>query len=357
MIKTGLVALLVLTVVGAGGVAIYENMRPEEAQALKAAPEAPPVVEPAAAVEAPVDSQAIVAEPAAAAPAQLGPSVGELWTVGGMLVNLDDFGFEIAPDDGSAPIYVELGPPTYWQAQGVTLQAGEHVNVQGFAQDGMYHAAVVKTSAGATLMVRDGLTGQPLWSGGAVNGQAGNASEQQAGAGQGQAQVSPEDWVTVQGTVMAVAQNSLTVQFQDQTQVTLQLGRSGFAAEQGVVFAVGDQVKVIGYDQLGQFRAGEIENLTQGGRLMLLDPNGRPLWAGPGTSGQSGQGGNGAAGGAGTRGAGQGGNGAASGAAGAQGGQGGYGAAGGAAVTGTQGAQGGQSTQGTGRGWRGGRSQ
>jgi len=345
MIKTGLVALLVLTVVGAGGFAIYENARPDEARMVRGAPEAAPVIEAAPAVELPANSQAAVTQPEPAAPAQSGAAVGEPWVVGGTLVTLDDFGFEIAPDDGTDVIYVELGPPTYWQALGVTLLAGEHVNVQGFAQDGMYHAAVVTTSTGATLTVRDAVTGQPLWSGGAINGQAGGASALQNGTGQPQAQVSPEDWVTVQGTVMAVAQNSLTVQLQDQTQVMLQLGRPAFAAEQGVAFAVGDQVKVIGYDQLGQFRAGEIENLTQGGRLMLLDPNGRPLWAGPGTSGQ---GGNGAQGGQGAQGA------AGAGAQGGQGGQGGFGAQGGQSGQGGNGTQGGQ---GAGRGWRGGRGQ
>ncbi|RPJ00311.1 MAG: hypothetical protein EHM39_05060, partial [Chloroflexi bacterium] len=63
---------------------------------------------------------------------------------------------------------------------------------------------------------------------------------------------------------------------------------------------------------VGQFRAGEIDNLTQGGRLMLLDPNGRPLWAGPGTtSGQSqnAQGGQGGQGQGGQGGQGQGGQG------------------------------------------------
>jgi hypothetical protein len=46
---------------------------------------------------------------------------------------------------------------------------------------------------------------------------------------------------------------------------------------------------VVGYWQGSTFKAGEITKTATGERLMLLDPNGRPLWGGPGRNGAGGQ--------------------------------------------------------------------
>jgi hypothetical protein len=151
----------------------------------------------------------------------------------------------------------------------------------------VYHAAVVTKSDGSQLIVRDAVSGQPLWSG------SGNAGQNQTATTSSEPQVTAEQWVTVEGVVTAGAQNSLTVTLTDGTVLTTQLGRPAFAAEQNVTFAVGDQVRVISYDSNGQFQVGEIDNLTQNTRLMLRDPNGRPLWAGPGGQAQGGLGQNG----------------------------------------------------------------
>jgi hypothetical protein len=54
---------------------------------------------------------------------------------------------------------------------------------------------------------------------------------------------------------------------------------------------VGDIVVVVGFYEGTQFNAGDITQVSTGLRLMLRDPNGRPLWAGPGNAnGQGGQG-------------------------------------------------------------------
>jgi hypothetical protein len=337
MFKVIAVGILVLTVIGAAGVAMYDNASANKDKAqngLVASQSATGNAVPGNQVA----TQTSQASPTTADLQQVsqGPQVGEPWMASGIIASLDGVGFDLVREGSGETIYVELGPTAYWQSQGVSLNAGESVAVEGFTQDGLYHAAVVTKSDGSQIIVRDLSTGQPLWSGGARNSQAqaGNGLQDGSRTPQPQVQVSPEDWITIEGTVTAVAQNNLTIQTIDGTTLALQLGQASFTAEQGVAFAAGDLVKVIGYDQNGRFRAGEIDNLTQGGRLMLLDPNGRPLWAGLGSSGNSGQGGNG-------NGNGGGGNGNGN------GGQGGNGNNAGA---------GGNATNGSGNGYRGGRS-
>ena len=52
----------------------------------------------------------------------------------------------------------------------------------------------------------------------------------------------------------------------------------------------GDTVTVLGFDENGNFQAGQITNESTGEILLLRDPNGRPLWAGRGQGGGQGQG-------------------------------------------------------------------
>ncbi len=286
MFKVIAIGMLVITIIGAAGVAVYDSSKPNQVQTQNSLVATPTSVPSAAPGNGAANQNRQANNGGGVQVQQSTSEVGQPWTARGTLVSVDDFGFELAADDSGQTVYVELGPTTYWQAQGVSLAAGDSVTVEGFAQDGLYHAAVVTTLDGRQIAVRDTVSGQPLWSGGAAGGQ-------NSGTQTPETQVAAEDWMTVEGVVTAVAQNSLTVETADATTLTLQLGRPSFAAEQGVNFAVGDQVRVIGYDSVGQFRAGEIDNLTQGGRLMLLDPNGRPLWAGPGSAGEQGQGGQG----------------------------------------------------------------
>jgi hypothetical protein len=215
------------------------------------------------------------------------------------------------------------------------------VTVNGFYNGDQYHAATVTKTDGSQLVVRtaDGL---PLWSGGAsnsqtvTNGQGGSAGQQsgqgnsgqgnsgQSGNGQGgngntaglgQTQVALEDWVTLNATVVSQDTTGLTVQTQAGETLTLQLGQARFVDGQEITFAAGDELEIRGFWQGATFRAGEITKLQTGERLMLLDPNGRPLWGGPGRAGSStgstgstGQGNSGQSG-SGQGGSGQGGNG------------------------------------------------
>lgn len=216
--------------------------------------------------------------------------VGEPWTAEGTIRTLDDFGFTLALADGS-DVYVELGPPAYWQAQGVTLSEGDSVTVEGFASGDQYHAASVTLENGQVLTVRS-TDGMPLWSGGA-GGYDGAGNPDANGLADGshtpQPQAQVDEWVTVEGTITAMTQNTITLQTTGGETLTVQAGQPRFMASQGVTFQIGDEVSVLGfYGENGQFVAAEITQLSTGLSVMLRDPNGRPLWAGPGAQGQGG---------------------------------------------------------------------
>jgi hypothetical protein len=85
----------------------------------------------------------------------------------------------------------------------------------------------------------------------------------------------------------------MTMSTADGELISFQTGQPRFFAEQGVTFQVGDEIQLVGFYQGDQFSAGEITQLSTGLRVMLRDPNGRPLWAGPGSGNGNGNGGNG----------------------------------------------------------------
>ncbi len=296
MLKKILIGLLSTTVVGSVGAAVaYQAAQPDVAEV--------PQVEVVAAEEIAMQAgnpqggygsgpqgqgQAGVQQQVVAAQ----ETIGIPWTGMGIIESFDDFGFTLALDSGLA-IYVELGPPAFWQAQGITLAAGQSVTVEGFTSDGMYHAAVVTFADSSQLVVRDLETGQPLWSGGATNGSGnGNAAANglQDGSHTPQPQASVDEWVTLEGTITAINRSNITMTLADGTSLTFQAGQPSFFTSQGVTLQVGDAISVLGFYQNDQFMAGEIVQTATGLRVMLRDPNGRPLWAGPGGSGSGGNG-------------------------------------------------------------------
>ena len=207
---------------------------------------------------------------------------GEPWLEAGTITEIDDNGFQFALQNGES-VYVELGPPEYWQNQGVELQVGQTVTVNGSINEGMIHAVQVMFADGQTLQVRTE-TGQPMWSGGAESGQGQNGA-----SGDGdhtpdpQAQV--DEWVTIEGTLMSFQGGNMTMSTAEGEILSFQTGRPSFFAEQNVTFQVGDEIVVVGFYENEQFMAGDITQVSTGLRVMLRDPNGRPLWAGPGNGG------------------------------------------------------------------------
>ncbi len=299
-----IVGLLVLTVLGAVAVGLYDasqSNKPVDANQLLAleTDQTAPVQQSMSATQTPTVETPVPPATPTVAPVQpiqqqqASSQIGEPWQDSGMIAAFDTNGMFLTGTT-SGEIYVELGPSMFWQQQPVSLAVGETVSVDGFYNGEQYHAVSVSKTDGTQLAVRtaDGL---PLWSGGANNSNGNGGQGQQAGGDA--VLVAPDEWVTIEGVVTVASGNALTMQTVNAETINLQLGQRSFVDTQHITFAVGDEITVLGYWQGTQFKAGEITNVQTGERLMLLDPNGRPLWGGPGRNGEQGQGGNGNAGG------------------------------------------------------------
>jgi hypothetical protein len=216
---------------------------------------------------------------------------GEPWQATGTIVAVDDYGFDFSTDSGDN-IYIELGPPDFWQSQGVELVADQQATVFGSINEGMIHATQVQLADGQTLKLRNEI-GQPLWSGG-VNNSRGKNSAQGNGENVPQPQAQVDEWITIQGTLMSFQGGNMMLGTPEGELIALQTGQPRFFAEQGVSFQVGDEISAVGFYEGENFVAGDITQVSTGLRVMLRDPNGRPLWAGPGNgNGNNGTGGGG----------------------------------------------------------------
>ncbi len=211
-------------------------------------------------------------------------SLGDSWMETGVIATIEDAGIEMTLENGETA-FVELGPSDYWTNQGFTLEVGQIVTVDGSYNEGMIHATAVQTADGQVLQLRNE-NGQPMWSGEASGEQGQNGH----GGGEGQLQV--DEWITVEGTLMSFQGGNMTMSTSEGEILSFKTGQPRFFAEQNVTFSVGDEVIVVGFYQGEQFQAGDITQVSTGLRVMLRDPNGRPLWAGQGNGG-SGGGGNG----------------------------------------------------------------
>ncbi len=268
MFKKILIAVLGITVVGAAGAALAY-------QTASRSPDAAPTLSP------------VVGSPRNGSQAQAGmaqEAEGEPWETTGTIAHVDDFGIDLETAEGES-VYIELGPPAYWQSQGVELSPGQVVSVSGSINEGMVHAFRVQLENGETLRLRSE-NGQPLWSGGAQQG--GNGAWE--GTHQPEPQVQPDEWITLEGTLMSYQGNMMTIGTDDGQLIAFQTGRPGFFSSQGVAFQVGDEIVVTGFYQGDRFVAGDILRVATGERVMLRDPNGRPLWAGPGNGNGNGHG-------------------------------------------------------------------
>jgi hypothetical protein len=102
------------------------------------------------------------------------------------------------------------------------------------------------------------------------------------GTGTGEPQAELQEWVTVEGTVVEAAEFAIQTAAGETLQIGL--GPSHYREGQGFFLNAGDQVRVSGYWEDGEFKAGEIENLGTGLSITLRDAYGRPMWSGQGRS-------------------------------------------------------------------------
>jgi hypothetical protein len=145
---------------------------------------------------------------------------------------------------------------------------------------------------GQNQMANGQMQGRGQMGNGQMQGQGRMGNGQMQGQGQlGSGQQVQHDWQTLTGTVVELQAQGLLVDTAEQGELLLNLGRPGFAGQQNVSFNPGDAVTIDGFiGDEGFFVAGVIRNEANGQSLQLRDPNGRPLWAGPGQM-QNGQGG------------------------------------------------------------------
>jgi hypothetical protein len=226
----------------------------------------------------------------------------EEWTVyQGTVMQVPGTGVDlvIATDDGEE-IVVGTGP-SYMEAQGFALQAGERVQVEGYWEDGSEFKAaqITRLQDGATIALRDEF-GRPAWAG---NGRGATDKQQTQttsplggkvpgdGTGTGQAQV--DEWVTLEGTVLSVDSDELVVQTTDGQEISMEGRPWQFTQEQGFSAQVGDQVTLTGfYEDVDpatgsghSFEVGQIQNASNGQAAIIREDSGRPLWAGRGRRG------------------------------------------------------------------------
>ena len=284
MLKKIIVSVLLVTVIGAAGTALAYNVVNPSPEVDLAVPE--PLA----------SDQEFLASPAAGQPDHAGSGlvaadpVGDPWQETGVIGEIDDYGFHFSLQNGES-VYIELGPPEFWQSQEVVLETGQNATVIGMINEGMIHASQVILEDGQILQLRDEF-GQPLWSGGVDAYRGGNET---VGDGEHtpdpQAQV--DEWITLEGTLLAFQGGYMTMSTADGEIVNFQTGQPRFFSSQGITFSVGDEIIVVGFYENDQFMAGDITQVSTGLRVMLRDPNGRPLWAGPGSGNGNGNGGSG----------------------------------------------------------------
>lgn len=174
MVKKIVIGTLVVILVGALAVGVYDWMRtaPATAEAAQTGYGAGgqgwrggPTAAAGGAQRGQAGS-AVTAQSQAAAEPQAIPS-GEWTSLGGVVQQVDVTGLSVATDAGQ-PLWVQLGPNRFWSA-GISFAAGEHVTVTGFTENGQFMAAqIVNDASGQTLALRNDL-GQPLWTGGNGN--------------------------------------------------------------------------------------------------------------------------------------------------------------------------------------------
>jgi hypothetical protein len=285
MLKKIIIGVLLFSVIGAAGAAYAYNALTAEPETAATGPAPLTNGESSNSNEKTEAGKAITE--AQGAPMAEGMA-GEPWQASGTIVEIDANGFDFLLDSGET-VYVELGPSNYWQSQDVELAPGQAVRVEGsINEDMMIHASQVTLADDQVLALRSE-SGQPLWSGGASN-----SRDQNGGQGDGDHTPDPkanvDEWITLEGTLMSFQGGNMTMSTADGALVSFQTGQPRFLAEQGVTFQVGDQISVLGFYEGEQFSAGEITQLSTGLRVMLRDPNGRPLWAGPGNNGNGGNG-------------------------------------------------------------------
>lgn len=161
-----------------------------------------------------------------------------------------------------------------WNRTTAKLESSERASVRqqgaGYASDPYLESADVEE-----VPVRRS-------NGGGQGGGKGRQGDNPAEQGQVEASDQMQDWEIVVGRVSGISDSGLTVTLEDGNEILVE-GRSWtFMQDSGFAIQVGDRVELTGFDEGGEFKLAQIENLTQDIMLSIREPSGRPRWAGGG---------------------------------------------------------------------------
>ena len=132
MFKVIAIAMLVITVIGAAGVAVYDSSKPDQAQAQNSLAVTPTAVTTSVPV-AGNTNQNRQGSDLGTLPQQQTSGVGQPWAASGAIASIDDFGFELSVDGSGEIIYVELGPDD------LLAGAGDHFKCSGTCHSGRFY--------------------------------------------------------------------------------------------------------------------------------------------------------------------------------------------------------------------------
>jgi hypothetical protein len=99
------------------------------------------------------------------------------------------------------------------------------------------------------------------------------------------ADVTADEWLTMEGTVVSVADGLVEIATAAGDVIPLEGRPLSFAQEQGFSLQVGEPVGLTGFDENGEFKIGQLTSLGSGASITLRDASGRPGWAGRGQRG------------------------------------------------------------------------
>ena len=114
--------------------------------------------------------------------------------------------------------------------------------------------------------------------GNGFNGQTNGSGEERQ-----QSNLEEHDWVVLTGTIVEFNSDSLWVQSENSGNLGISGRAWRFAQESGYHPAVGNEVKLNGFYENGEFEVSSIEDLTSGQTILLREDTGRPLWSGGGS--------------------------------------------------------------------------
>jgi membrane protein implicated in regulation of membrane protease activity len=84
----------------------------------------------------------------------------------------------------------------------------------------------------------------------------------------------------VKGQVASVTAGTLTLDTAERGRLVVEGQSWGFAQAQGFGAKAGDQITIRGFDEAGEFKAGQLTNTTSGQTVALRDESGNPFWSG-----------------------------------------------------------------------------